>query len=90
MGTALAGSVVGIMIGTAVLGIGGYPMFMHLFNQEVQNCYIKYNTISNRHQLMRTIAWNSDRNMGEYKSAQEAITEAKLLNCPLNPVAEAP
>ncbi len=90
MGASLFGIMAGIIVAGSVVGLVGYPAFMSIFNSETQGCYIRYDTHANRHKLMQTITWRTDRDMGEYKTAKDAIKEAEVLNCPLEPVSYAP
>jgi hypothetical protein len=82
----IGGAVTAVVIGLLVLAgaaAAAYPLYMSIFESEAGDCYVEYDTNSNRHMLYQTVTWDSDRTMGEYKTVQEAIDEAKVVGCSL-------
>jgi len=82
-GKALTNLVIATLVWGAVAA-GAYPLYMLIFHREIKDCYIEYSSSRNRHELLRTVEWGMDRDMGEYNTAQAAIEDAKTLNCPLS------
>lgn len=82
IGGALFGVFITIVL-LAAVAAGLYPAYMAVFESKAEGCYIEYDTTANRHMLHQTISWGGDRTMGEYKTVQEAIEEAKIMKCPL-------
>lgn len=82
----IGGAVASVVFGLiALVGVAAalYPAYMHVFESEAEGCYIEYDTTSNRHMLYQNVTWGSDRTMGEYKTVEEAIAEAKVMACSL-------
>lgn len=82
----IGGAVMSVVFGLIVLGAcaaGSYPLYMALFNSEARGCYMEYKTSSNRYILNQTVDWGNDRTLGEYKTVQEGLDEAKVMQCPM-------
>ena len=82
----IGGALFGVFLTIVALGVvaaGSYPLYMTVFESEAKGCYIEYSTNSNRYMLHQTVTWGGDRTLGEYKTVEEALSESKVMKCPM-------